>query len=152
MMSAKIATAALGLLLLLPIAASFWMMAFRLHPSPDEVLKMADEALTKLKAEVGADAGFPGAIAVQSTQQIQLPFISWRIWSPYPRRWVGVLGLGCTAIIAVLWAFSSFCPGLRVNAGFTGWEVTGPPMHETTSDPRSGESITTWENAGSENE
>ena len=150
MTSAKIATCLLGLLLILPLAASFWMMAFRLHDSAAKLQKSLDDALVILKADIDSQSepGFPGAIAgaVAVTQQIRLPGVSPRLWSPHPRRWVGILGLACTITIAALWIFSAFSPALRLSAGYGFSEADAARLPSSLPDPSRMISNGTWQN------
>jgi hypothetical protein len=64
-----------------------------------------------MKADIDAQVveGMPMAMAarVRMTNQIHLPYVSASVWSAFPRRWVGIVGLICSLLMAALWVYSS---------------------------------------------
>lgn len=122
MLSTKLATFLLGLALLVPITASFWLMIRYKPQTQADLQKSLDDALATVKADIDSqvEPGFPGAMAasVQIHHQLTLPILGPRIWLFAPRAWVGVVGLICCLTIAGLWIFSSFFSSIAVSGGY----------------------------------
>lgn len=122
MLSAKIVTCLLGLALLIPLTVTFGIMAVRHQRSEAEMQKSLAEAMATLRAEIDSEMtpGFIGAAAgnVRITDQIGLPYVSYRLWSPFPRRWVGIVGLVCCLVISSLWIYSAFAPTMMVSGEY----------------------------------
>jgi len=122
MLTTKIATCLLGLALMLPITASFWLM-IRYRPMTESELQSSlDEALAPVRADIDSrvEPGFPGAVAarVEIHHQLTLPFLWNRIWQFTPRSWVGVVGFGCCLVVTCLWIFSSFIPSIAISGDY----------------------------------
>ena len=84
MPSTKIVTFLLGLMLIVPLAASFWTMIRYRPPSEVELQKSLGQAMAAAKAYIDAQVtpGFPVILAtkVEIHNQSTLPFVSPRIW------------------------------------------------------------------------
>ena len=122
MLATKIATCLLGLALLVPITASFWLMVRYRPASEAELQKSLDEALAPARADIDSqvEPGFPGAMAASVTihHQLTLPVLGYRLWLFTPRSWVGVVGLICSFTMAGLWIYSSFFPSVAISGGY----------------------------------
>ncbi len=132
MFSTKIITCGTGLLLLLPLAAVFWLMAVHRGQSEVEMRKSMEKALADSKAHLkelaGAEtqSGVFYASEVRIDQSMGLPGVSPAWLLVYPRRWAGIAGLCGVALLAGLWIYCSLVPGLTVTGG-TGFDEQPEP-------------------------
>ncbi len=133
MLSTKLATCLLGLALLVPITASFWLMIRYQPQSEAELQKSLDDALANVKADIDSlvEPGFPGAMgaSVQIHHQLTLPILGPRIWLFAPRAWVGVVGFVCCVTIAGLWIYSSFVSSIALSGGYGRSGMDEAPSH-----------------------
>ena len=135
MLSAKIATSLIALMLLLPLGLTFWFMSTYRFKTDAELRKSIEGDFDRLKAEIEKQVtpDFPGASAfmIQGMDQMKLPHVSQRLWMMYPRRGVGIAGLACVTILVILIAISTWLPGHSVMVSY-GKE--GGPFVEPTND------------------
>jgi len=124
MLAPKIITFCVGLILLLPFAITFWIMAFRDQDTEAELKMRHEQAMAELKAEYDSNHGAdetpgdpdPVMVAVASYESMCLPMVPPDMWSFFPRLWVGIVGLFCIFIMTSLWLLSSFIP-TRIYSG-----------------------------------
>jgi hypothetical protein len=137
MLAPKIITFFAGLLLLLPFAITFWIMAFRNEDTEEDLKKRHAQAMAELKAEFDSNrdpdetAEDSGSVmmGVQVYESMCLPMVSPDIWSFFPRRWVGIVGLICVFTMSGLWLLSSFVPSLT----YSGEYIPTPPPESTSA-------------------
>ncbi len=130
MLAPKIISCVLGLALLVPVSASFWLMLRYKPSSKAELQKSMDKALASAKADIDSkvEPGFPGAIStiVEIHTQLALPILGPRLWLFTPRAWVGVVGLFCCVTIAGLWVYSTLGSSVAISGSYgrTGMDET----------------------------
>jgi|GEM_PF-5593705 len=140
MLAPKLITLFVGLALLLPFAITFWIMAFRVQDTEEELKLRHEQIMAQLKAESDStlDAeNVPGSrdpvmVGVASYDCLCLPMVPPDMWSFFPRRWVGIVGLICIFIMSCLWLLSSFVPN-RIYSG----SIESTPHPESVSTPAS---------------
>jgi hypothetical protein len=133
MLSVKVATSIIALVLLTPFVASFWMMATYRPRTDSEMQESLDKALAEAKTDVDerVTPDYPGvmAVTVEIVDQMTLSILPHRLWLLYPRRWVGIAGLAATGIVGTLLVLSAWIPGQT----FTGsYGKGGAPFAEPT--------------------
>ncbi|MFC5457739.1 hypothetical protein [Prosthecobacter fluviatilis] len=140
MLAPKLITFFAGLALLLPFAITFWIMAFR-HQDTEAELKMRQEQIfAELKAEHDFNDGAseapddrdPVMAGVVAYDSMCLPMVPPDVWSFFPRRWVGLVGLFCIFIMTGLWLLSAFIPA-HIYSGSIG----STPQPEPSAVPAS---------------
>ncbi|WP_395746048.1 hypothetical protein [Prosthecobacter sp.] len=129
MIAPKIITFFVGMLLLLPFAITFWLMAFGNQNAEAKLKKHHDEAVAAIEAEdraaglsesdaQNASAGESDAVcfsAIRVYDTMNLPKVPYQIWTFFPRRWAGIIGLACISLLSILWFASSFIPALTYS-------------------------------------
>ena len=136
MLAPKLITFFVGLALLLPFAISFWIMAFRHQDSEAEIKLRQEQFMAELKAESDSNLdaeNVPGdrdpvMVGVSSYESMCLPMVPPDMWSFFPRRWVGIVGLFCIFIMTSLWLLSSFIP-VHIYSG----SIESTPQPEPTA-------------------
>lgn len=140
MLTPKLLTFLVGFTLLLPFAITFWIMAFRDQDTEAELKMRHDQAMAELKAEYdsnhGADEADPDPVmvGVVAYECMGLPMVPPDMWSFFPRRWVGIVGLFCVFIMSSLWLLSSFVPA-HTYSGSTESIPPPEPITAPTSTP-----------------
>lgn len=138
MLAPKLITFVVGLALLLPFAITFWIMAFRVQETEEELKMRQEQVLAELKAEHDFDAGAsevpgdrdPVMVGFVAYDSMCLPMVPPDMWSFFPRRWVGIVGLFCIFIMTSLWLLSSFIPA-HIYSG----SIESTPHPEPTAVP-----------------
>ena len=138
MLAPKLITFFVGLALLLPFAITFWIMAFRVQDTEAEVKLRHEQFMAELKAESDSNLdaeNIPGyrdpvMVGVASYECMCLPMVPPDMWSFFPRRWVGIVGLFCIFMMTGLWLLSSFIPS-QIYSG----SIESTPHLEPTSAP-----------------
>lgn len=136
MLAPKIISCLLGLALLVPVSASFWLMLRYKPPTEAELQKSMDKALASAKTDIDSkvEPGFPGAIStiVEIHHQLALPVLGPRLWLFTPRAWVGAVGLLCCIIIAGLWVYSTMGSSVAISGSYGRTGMDEPTANEST--------------------
>jgi hypothetical protein len=135
MIGTKILTVMFGFLLLLPLAWSFGVMLFRDYQTPKvEARRRYEEVaqeMSKQSSTRSSRTTMFWAMRIPDLDSIHLSMT--RFWLFSPRRWVGLIGLGCCVLVFSLWtwcalSYVDITPKLPEPAGFMADDGPAPEV------------------------